>query len=108
MRKRAIWQPLPKGGRGEGNIIFFLEAQFTPLSPDISPISVSQTVNFQKNKNWNNRGIPRDRVLKSYYFEKKFQLSLTCPMCLNYDENENENETRGNLLSVYFVKSNKF
>ena len=64
MRKRAIWQPLPKGGRGGGNIIFFLEAQFTPLSPDISIISVSQTVIFLENKNWNNRGIPRDRVLK--------------------------------------------
>ena len=36
MRNRAIWQPLPKGGRGGGNIIFFLEAQFTPLSPDIA------------------------------------------------------------------------
>ena len=48
MRKRAIWQLLPKGGRGGGNIIFFLEAQFTSLSPDISIISVSQTVNLKQ------------------------------------------------------------
>ena len=72
MRKRAIWQPLPKGGRGGGNIIFFLEAQFTPLSPDISIISVSQTVIFLENKNWNNRGIPRDRVLKTDFHEVVF------------------------------------
>ena len=59
----------PKGGEGRGQYFFFLEAQFTPLSPDISIISVSQTVIFLENKNWNNRGIPRDRVLKSPYFD---------------------------------------
>ena len=46
VRKMAIWQPLPKGGGRGGNINFFLEAQFCLLSPDISTISVSLTVNF--------------------------------------------------------------
>ena len=45
--KKGYLATPPKGGRGLGNIIFFfLEAQFTPLSPDINPISVSQTINF--------------------------------------------------------------
>ena len=44
--KRAIWQP-PKRRGGKGVILYFFpEAQFTPLSPDINPISVSQTINF--------------------------------------------------------------
>ena len=40
--------------------------------------------------------------------EKKIQSSLTCPISFNYYKNDNENETRGNLLSVYYVKINKF
>ena len=49
MQKKGYLVTPPKGGEGRGNIIFFLETQFTPLSPDISPISVSQTVNKKKN-----------------------------------------------------------
>ena len=46
--KGLFGNPSQRGGRGGGNIAFFLEVQFTPLSPDISIISVSQAVNLKK------------------------------------------------------------
>ena len=44
--KRAIWQPPPQKTGWEEILYFFLEALDSPLSSDISPIAVSQTVIF--------------------------------------------------------------